>query len=141
MVHIECVFVDSLAFYHRIFAVPTFQKLVIWMAIVNTVYMVAIELTLLLQWWIIPADFVILLYGADICSRPIHYVWDQVNPHVHGQCIDLSKFFVSSGSINTLLNLIIFVLVIQLKSGRARVTHVSSQCRFCGGSVFQSGIK
>lgn len=45
------------------------------------------------------------------CSRPVNYAWDRVDPNVKGTCIDVTNFFVASGSINVVLNFVVFVLV------------------------------
>ncbi len=39
-----------LAFYYRIFPVPAFRRLLIWVAGLCTLYMIAIDLTIIFQW-------------------------------------------------------------------------------------------
>ena len=48
---------------------------------------------------------------AKICSRPIHYTWDQVRPGAKGYCFKQIDFFIGSGAINATLNFLIFGLV------------------------------
>ncbi|KAI4187695.1 MAG: hypothetical protein L6R41_002641 [Letrouitia leprolyta] len=45
-----------LAFYYRIFPVPAFRRICIWMAVVCTLYMIAIDLTIIFQWYLFPFD-------------------------------------------------------------------------------------
>lgn len=48
---------------------------------------------------------------TDAYSRPIHYTWDRVDESISGHCFDVDKFFVGSGSVNVVLNFIVFILV------------------------------
>lgn len=48
---------------------------------------------------------------AKISSRPLHYAWDRADEIVKGHCFNVDDFFIGSGSINVLLNFLIFVLV------------------------------
>ncbi|KAL8964186.1 MAG: hypothetical protein Q9197_006996, partial [Variospora fuerteventurae] len=43
-----------LAFYYRIFPVPAFRRILIWVAIVCTLYMIAIDLAIIFQWYSYP---------------------------------------------------------------------------------------
>ena len=44
-------------------------------------------------------------------SRPLHFAWDKAFPGSQGYCIDEDKFFRGSGSVNVVLNFVVFVLV------------------------------
>ncbi|KAL8670191.1 MAG: hypothetical protein Q9168_005256 [Polycauliona sp. 1 TL-2023] len=46
--------------------------------------------------------------------QPIHYAWDQVLGTSQGHCINEYKFFVGSGSVNVILNVLVFVLPMPL---------------------------
>ena len=46
-----------------------------------------------------------------IISRPLHYAWDKAFPDAQGYCLDEDKFFQGSGSVNVVLNFVVFVLV------------------------------
>ena len=48
---------------------------------------------------------------AKIYSHPLHYAWDRVDESVKGHCFNVDDFFIGSGSVNVLLNFLIFVLV------------------------------
>ncbi|KAL8847939.1 MAG: hypothetical protein Q9221_007004 [Calogaya cf. arnoldii] len=85
-----------LAFYWRIFAIKSFRQILIWTTVLCTVYMVAIDLTIIFQ------------------CQPIHHSWDQVVGTSQGQCIDEYRFFVGSGSANVALNLLVFILPMPL---------------------------
>ena len=99
----------SLAFYHRIFAVPRFRRTLVWVAIVCVVYMVGIDLTILFQWYSIKSRR--RSREAELHSRPLHFVWDKADPKAQGHCFDEDKFFKGSGSVNVFLNFLIFALV------------------------------
>ena len=45
----------SLAFYYRIFPILFFRRLLVWVAVVSLLYMVAIDLTIIFQWYTNPA--------------------------------------------------------------------------------------
>ncbi|KAL9055066.1 MAG: hypothetical protein Q9206_003284 [Seirophora lacunosa] len=87
---------NSLAFYYRIFPVPAFRRTVIWVAIVCTLYTVAIDLTIVFQ------------------CQPLDYAWNRAFGTVEGHCINVDTFFIASGSCNTTLNIIVFILPIPL---------------------------
>ncbi|KAL8677575.1 MAG: hypothetical protein Q9186_006009 [Xanthomendoza sp. 1 TL-2023] len=86
----------SLAFYYRIFPVPSFRRLLVWTTILCTLYMIAIDLTIIFQ------------------CQPIHHQWDQVVGTSKGHCIQEYWFFVGSGSANVVLNILVFVLPMPL---------------------------
>ena len=46
-----------------------------------------------------------------ICSRPLHYQWDLVDPTAQGSCVNFHAFFVGKGIANVCLNAVIFILV------------------------------
>ncbi|KAL8755696.1 MAG: hypothetical protein Q9184_004724 [Pyrenodesmia sp. 2 TL-2023] len=81
-----------LAFYYRIFPVPAFRRLLIWVAGLCTLYMIAIDLTIIFQ------------------CKPIHFAWNQALGTMKGHCIDINAFFIGSGACNSVLNLIVFIL-------------------------------
>ncbi|CAL8579308.1 hypothetical protein XPA_005058 [Xanthoria parietina] len=85
-----------LAFYWRIFAVASFKRILIWTTVLCTVYMIAIDLTIIFQ------------------CQPIHHAWDQVVGTSQGHCINEYRFLVGSGSANVVLNLLVFVLPMPL---------------------------
>lgn len=43
----------SLAFYYRIFDLRFFRRLLLWVGLLCTVYMVAIDLTIIFQWYLL----------------------------------------------------------------------------------------
>ncbi|KAL8828860.1 MAG: hypothetical protein Q9170_006415, partial [Blastenia crenularia] len=82
-----------LAFYHRIFSVLKFRRTLYIVAGVVTCYMISVDLVCLFQ-----------------CT-PVHAFWDT---GVSGQCVNIDRFFLASGSLNVILDFIIFALPIPL---------------------------
>ncbi|KAL8977121.1 MAG: hypothetical protein Q9205_007013, partial [Flavoplaca limonia] len=85
-----------LAFYWRIFPVASFRRIIVWTTILCTVYMIAIDLTVIFQ------------------CQPIRHAWDQVVGASEGHCINEYRFFVGSGSANAVLNVLVFILPMPL---------------------------
>ena len=50
-------------------------------------------------------------HWTSLCSRPLHFAWDKAFPDAQGYCIDEDKFFKGSGSVNVVLNFVVFLLV------------------------------
>lgn len=98
-----------MAFYYRIFAIPRFRSLLIWVAFVCMVYLVGIDLTILFQWY--SNSLLKPSVGAEFRSRPLHYAWDRVDEKENGHCFNVDGFFIGSGSVNVFLNFLIFILV------------------------------
>ncbi|KAL8928994.1 MAG: hypothetical protein Q9208_001437 [Pyrenodesmia sp. 3 TL-2023] len=82
-----------LAFYHRIFPISQFRRILWLIAAVVTCYLISVDLVCLFQ-----------------CT-PVHSFWDV---GVEGHCINIDRFFLASGSMNVLLDFIIFALPIPL---------------------------
>ncbi|KAM0798429.1 hypothetical protein BDR22DRAFT_385247 [Usnea florida] len=82
-----------LAFYYRIFPIFRFRRLVLWVALLSVVFILASLLVITFQ------------------CRPIHYAWDRVDGNIQGHCLNIEDYFVSSGSCNVAINLLIFILV------------------------------
>ena len=72
--------------------------------------MAAIDFTVIFQWYVQSAS---LPSGTQIkgASHPIHYAWDRFGENVRGHCLNVDRFFIASGSVNAVLNFLIFVLV------------------------------
>lgn len=82
-----------LAFYYRIFAIPQFRRILYVIAAVVTCYIIPVNLLCIFQ-----------------CT-PVHSFWDVGVP---GHCINIDRLFIASGSINVVLDFIIFALPIPL---------------------------
>ncbi|KAL9593971.1 MAG: hypothetical protein Q9179_005614 [Wetmoreana sp. 5 TL-2023] len=82
-----------LAFYHRIFPVPHFRRILYIIAAVVTCFLVSGDLVCLFQ------------------CIPVHSFWDVDVP---GYCINIDRFFIGIGSVNVVLDFIIFILPIPL---------------------------
>lgn len=57
------------------------------------------------------ALYVLVAKYVLICSRPLHYQWDLVDPTAQGSCVNFHAFFVGKGIANVCLNAVIFILV------------------------------
>lgn len=81
-----------------------------WVAILCTCSLIAFDLTVIFQWYsclsrrLFPA-----LRGPS--SQPIHHAWNRPVDGGKGHCINDDRFFIGSGSVNVLLNVLVFVLV------------------------------
>ncbi|KAI4188042.1 MAG: hypothetical protein L6R41_002419 [Letrouitia leprolyta] len=82
-----------LAFYYRIFAIPQFRHVLYIITAVVTCYIIPVNLLCIFQ-----------------CT-PVHSFWDI---GAQGHCINIDRLFIASGSINVVLDFIIFVLPIPL---------------------------
>lgn len=85
-----------LLFYYRAFAIPRFRRLLIEIGIACAFIMVLTNLVYVFQ------------------CRPIHYAWDSVEGKIQGHCYNVVAFFIGTGSVNVLLNVIIFLLPVPL---------------------------
>ncbi len=59
----------------------------------------------------VPSPLSSAITQADVQSHPIHYAWDRFEDNIQDHCFNVDGFFIASGSINVILNFIIFVLV------------------------------
>ncbi|KAL8718843.1 MAG: hypothetical protein Q9225_004069 [Loekoesia sp. 1 TL-2023] len=82
-----------LAFYYRIFSILQFRRMLYINAGLVTCYVVSVDLVCLFQ-----------------CT-PVHSFWDV---GVQGNCVNIDRFFIASGSVNVVLDFIIFALPIPL---------------------------
>ena len=48
---------------------------------------------------------------TEACSHPIHHAWDQARPDAKGHCLRDDRILMGSGSINVIINFVIFVIV------------------------------
>ncbi|KAL8994842.1 MAG: hypothetical protein Q9188_006953 [Gyalolechia gomerana] len=83
-----------LAFYYRIFAILQFRRVLYLIAAVVTCYLIPVNLLCIFQ-----------------CT-PVHSFWDDVGVPRH--CVNIDRLFIASGSLNVVLDFIIFALPIPL---------------------------
>lgn len=85
-----------LAFYYRIFKVRSFRRLLVWVAVLCTCNVIAVDLTVIFQ------------------CHPIHHAWNRPVDGSNGHCINEDRFFIGSGSVNVFLNALVFILPMPL---------------------------
>ncbi|KAI4197347.1 MAG: hypothetical protein LQ350_005968 [Teloschistes chrysophthalmus] len=82
-----------LAFYYRILPIPQFRRILLILAGFVTCYVISVDFVCLFQ-----------------CT-PVRSFWDVGVP---GHCINIDNFFIASGSMNVVLDFIIFAMPIPL---------------------------
>ncbi|KAI4169093.1 MAG: hypothetical protein LQ343_005956 [Gyalolechia ehrenbergii] len=82
-----------LAFYYRIFAILQFRRVLYLIAAVVTCYIIPVNLLCIFQ-----------------CT-PVHSFWDVEVPR---HCVNIDRLFIASGSLNVVLDFIIFALPMPL---------------------------
>lgn len=98
----------SLAFYYRIFPVPGFRRLLIWVAGLCLLYTIGGGLATIFQWY---AETTRSTFRLTFWSDPVSYLWDRIGPYASGHCLDAKGLVTGIGCTNTALNCLLFILV------------------------------
>ncbi|KAI4251343.1 MAG: hypothetical protein LQ352_004909 [Teloschistes flavicans] len=92
--------------------VLNFRRILLIIAGFVTCYVIAVDFVCLFQWYALPKCQPCPRDLSLTCtSTPIHSFWDVGVP---GHCINIDNFFIGSGSVNVVLDFIIFAMPIPL---------------------------